>query len=928
MNPQWGEPRVPRLARALVAVVTPDDDRAFVLADLGEEYARLRAEAGPWAARGWYWRQAVAAVRPGLGRRFARRTTVVDRVATDRRAHWPASLGGDLKYAARRLRQAPLVAVVTVASLGLGIGATTTVFSVANSLLLRTSSAITDPDGVLSIYTVAQSDPVFGQTSFPDFVTLDSDVQSLDTVAALRIGAVQYGEGDAARPVMVEIVTADFFDVLGARPALGRVFALEEARPGQAERVTVVSHEFWQRTLGGRPNVLGEQIRLDGKLFTIVGVGPEGLKSRMVEMSIAAWVPAGLPGGFYHATDGEIRDRADREYAVLARAAPGYSVEQVEAELGLLADRLHDEYGDAWEDARSQPLAFRVVGANPGVLPPEFRFAFGAAAAVALAGACLILLIACANVAGLLLAQGHERRQEIAVRAALGAGRRRLIRMLFVESALVALASCGIGVLAARAILASMGSVALPIAVPLEFDFGLDLRVLLFALAVSAAACFAFGLLPALSGSRADLVPALKAGHDAPGGGSFRLRRLLVVAQVAASLVLLVGAGLVLRSTTAVLDADLGFEPDRIAVVSKDLSFQEYSAPDAMVVFREVAARIAASPDVEEVALSTAVERVFDDLMLAEVRPDGYEADDDAPIQVRMNAIDPSYFSMLHMTLASGRPLTDEDRPGAERVALVNQAFVARYWPGQPAEGRTIGLRSLQLSGTTVRGLNDQLMVVGVVRDPAEIPSKESWSELGASTVVGVNAKIWVPLAQHPSTGVVIHAKARATAAAIVPVLRREAGTDDVSLIAAQPLEQLISFPMVAQAAVGRAMQWGGAFALVLSFLGIYGIVSFAVTERSREMAIRKAIGARPDQVIRSVMRHGFTLAVWGVAAGLVITVPLAFLIQTELPAIYPLDPVAFGGGVGVILAAAFLASGIPARRLAGLDPMAVLRDE
>jgi predicted permease len=820
------------------------------------------------------------------------------------------------------------VAIVTVASLGLGIGAATTVFSVANSLLLRTSSAVTDPAGILSIYTVTQSDPVFGQTSFPDFVSLDSDAASLDAVAALRLAAVQLGEGESGRPVMVEIVTADFFDVLGARPSLGRVFTREEAQPGLAARVTVVSHEFWERTLGGRPEAIGEQIRLDGKLFTIVGVGPEGLKSRLVEMSLVGWVPAGLPGGFYHATDEEIRDRADREYAVLARANPEYSLEQVEAELGLLAGRLHEEYGEAWEDTRAQPLAFRVVGANPGVLPPEFRMAFGAAAAVALAGACLILLIACANVAGLLLAQAHERRQEIAVRAALGAGRRRLVRMLFVESALVALASCGIGVLAARTILTSMGSVALPIAVPLEFDFGLDLRVLLFAVGVSAFACFAFGLLPALSGSRADLVPALKAGHDTPGGGSFRLRRLLVVAQVAASVVLLVGAGLVLRSTANVLSADLGFTTDRIAVVSKDLSFHQYSASDAMVEFRDIAASIAAHPDVEAVALSTAVERVFDDLVLADVRPDGYAAADDVPLQVRMNAVDPGYFSMLQMTLASGRPLTDNDRLGTERVALVNEAFAARYWPGQPAQGRTIRLVGVQAPGTNLRGLNDQLTVVGVVRDPAEIPSAESWSELGASTVVGINAKIWVPLAQHPSTGVVIHAKSRTSAAGIVSVLRSKAGADDVPLIAAQPLEQLISFPMVAQGAVGRAMRWGGAFALVLSFLGIYGIVSFAVTERSREMAIRKAMGARPDQVIRRVMRHGFVLAVWGVGAGLVIAVPLAFLVQAELAAVHPLDPIAFGGGVAVILAAAFLASGLPARRLAGLDPMAVLRDE
>jgi len=926
MTPHDREIRAPRFARTLIALVTSPDDRAFVLADLGDEFARLRSARGWWAARAWYWRQALAAIRPGIGRRLDQRDRLVG--VDPRRPRRLMSIGSDVTYALRRLRQAPLVALVTIVSLALGIGATTTVFSVANSLLLHDSSAIADPDGVLAIYTVPASDPVFGQTSFPDFVTLSTEVQSLQSVAAVRVAAVQLGDGERGRPAMVEMVTPQFFEVLGARPSVGRVFSDEEGQPGRAERVAVLSHDFWQRNMGGRPDVLGEKIRLDGKLFTIIGVGPEDLRSRLADLRLVAWVPVGLPGGFYHATDLELTDRADREYAVLARARPEYSTQQVDAELSLVATRLHDEYGDAWENEGNDPFIFRVVAGNPGLLPPEFGLALGATAAVALAGALLILLIACANVAGLLLAQGHERRQEIAVRAALGAGRGRLVRMLFVESAMLALVSCAAGMLVTRGVLTSISSVALPIGVPFDFNFTLDVRVLAFAVGMSLVACFAFGLLPALAGSRAALVPGLKAGRRTPaGGGSMRIRRLLIVGQVAASLVLLVGAGLLLRSTANVLSSDLGFSTDRIAVVSKDFSFDDRDAPKAMVALRELAGRIEAHPEIEQVALSTAVERVFDDMTIADVRPDTYDGGDE-PLLVRLNAVDPEYLTMLQLEIAGGRSLTSNDQLGSDRVALVNQAFASRHWPGQSPIGHTMRLKSMRQPGTTNRGLDDLVTVVGVVRDPIAPDSVGSGGELGAASVVGVNARIWVPLAQYPSTRVMIHARSRTSAAAIVPILREETGLDEVPLIAAQPLEDLIAFPMKIQASVGRVMRWGGLFALVLSFLGIYGIVSFAVTERSREMAIRKALGARQDEVVRRVMRHGLTLAVWGVAVGLTLTIPVAFLARHDLAAVHPLDPVAIGGGVGVILLAALLASGLPARRLASVDPMAVLRDE
>lgn len=920
---------VPGFARRLVGLVTPDDTRQDVLDDLAEEYARQGVSVGWGAARRWYWRQALAAVLPGLRRRLTSPLSPLPSPSQSR--SWCSGLLSDATYALRRVTGVPLVAIVTIVSLAIGIGATTAVFAVSQGLVTTSTTAIGDPDGVMSIYTVTEDDPVFGQTSIPDFLALEQDATSLDRVAAFRLGAVGFSATTAPsqvteRPVIVESVTADFFAVLQARLTQGRWVTPEESLLGSARHVAVLSYDFWQSAFNGE-DVLGHQIRLDGQVFTVIGIGPQGLRGRIADMRIAAWVPVGLPGGFYHADDEEVRDRADREYSILARAAPGTSAEQVAAELSTLATRLHAEHAASWEDSTGHPLSFRVVAANPGGLPPEFRSALLAAAALVLAGAVLILLIACANVAGLLLAHAHERRQEIAVRAALGASRWRLVRLHFLESLVLGLAGGALGVLGARAAVTLLGTVTLPIGVPLEFDFGLDVRAVAFAFAVSLLACVAFGLLPALAGSQVDLLSSLKVGRLGKSGRHVRLRRCLVVAQVASSLMLLTGAGLVMGSATRTLDSDLGFSTDRIAIASKSVSTRSGSPQEALIEFEALAARLQSRPEVEAVALATSVERVLDDLITADVDAPANGTGRPAPLTVTMNAVSPEYLSLLGMKVTRGRGLTADDRLGTPRVVIVNDALADRLWPDADPVGQRLEMTGHTAGGRQVQDADQSLLVVGVIRDPEQSRTVAP-SEIGAGALVARRPRIWVPLSQQPDTRVVFHLKWRGDVQQALAALRADVVGTDTPLVAPQTLDQLMAFPMAVPKAVAQAMRWAGAFALALSFLGIYGIVAFTVTERSREMAIRKAIGARTDQVVGHVMRVGLSLAAWGIGVGLAVTIPMSFLLRGTVEGIDPLDPTALSLGVGVVLCATLVASAIPARRLVSVDPMQVLRDE
>jgi predicted permease len=723
--------------------------------------------------------------------------------------------------------------LVTVLSLGIGIGLTTSVFAVGNAFLLQSPGGLTNTDGLVALYTSDEEGRLYDATSYPDVEDMAREANVFEAVTAIRPGVVRWTEGEASRRVLVEIVNGNYFHTLGVTLPLGRPFAPEETEVGSAQPVTVVSYEFWQRRFGGDPSVLGRTIRLDDRSFTIIGVAPEGLLGRFLRLKVDAWVPLGLPGGIYHSTPKELVDRTAREYMVYGRLQPGLSVPQAQARLNVLASRLHEEYPSAWVDDHGTARKLTVLSEKDARVRPDMRAALAAGTAFLLAGAGFVLLIACVNVAGLFLARALKRRREIAIRLSLGAGRVRVVRLLLVEALLLALAGGGVGVGIASATARFLSAIPFPLDVPLSFDVGIDARVLLFALGTALATCLLFGLVPALRASRPDLVGVLKGAESESGRRRFSLRGGLVVLQVGASLVLLVGTGLCLRSSGALASLDPGLHPDGIALASwretKDGVGEEGGRQEILSLLE----RVSASPEIGDAAVASAAElSAWVASSSAKVLVDGYAAPPDQEPVVGSNVVTPGYFEMLGMRPIRGRTLRPSDNAGAANVALVNETFVRTFWPGESGLGRRFTILERRAFGKPSAYRPREVTVVGVLRDVRVAPDQDA------------EPYFWTSFLQDYTPMVVFHARGRTGAAPAVPELRRIVQDDpnELPLVSAQTYADLIAFNTMGQRIAVKAFAWTGSFALLLALMGIYGIVSFAVSQRMREMAIRQGL--------------------------------------------------------------------------------------
>lgn len=910
-----GSPRPPALARWVITHACPVEDRAFVVSDLEEEFETRSGEDGGFRARWWYRSQVAGSLVPCAARRLREAAATVASLRGDG-LH---GLGGDTRYAVRRLAATPVQVLVTVLSLGIGIGLATSVFAVGNAFLLQSSGGLTNTAGLVAVYTSDEGGGRYDASSYPDVEDMARARNVFQAVTAIRPGVVRWTEGESARRLLVEIVNGNYFRVLGVKLLLGRPFAPEETVVGSAHPVTVVSYEFWQRRLGGDPSVLGQTIRLDDRTFTIIGVAPKGLLGRFLRLKVDAWVPLGLPGGIYHSTPGELVDRSAREYLVYGRLQPGLSVVQAQARLNALASRLHEDYPSEWVDDHGAPRQLTVLSEKDARVRPDMRAAMAAGTAFLLAGAAFVLLIACINVAGLFLARALKRRREIATRLSLGAGRARVVRMLLVEALLLALAGAGVGIGIASATARFLSAIPFPMDVPLSFGVGIDARVLLFALATALGTCLLFGLVPALRASRPDLVGVLKGGERDSGGRWFSLRGGLVVLQVGASLVLLVGTGLCMRSSGALASVDPGLNPAGIALASwretKAAVGEEGGRQEILALLE----RVSANPEISQAAVASVAElSPWVASSSARIAVDGYMPPPGQEPVVGSNVVTPGYFEMLDMRPLRGRTLQSSDDAGAARVALVNETFVRKFWPGESGLGRRFTIGQRRMFGKPFAYTARAVTVVGVLRDVRTTPAQEA------------EPYIWTSFLQDYTPLVVFHARGRTGAAGAVPVLRRIVQDDpkEVPLVSARTYTDLIAFNTLGQRIALKAFAWTGSFALLLALMGIYGIVSFAVGQRTREMAIRQAVGASRGTVLRAIVLDGMKLTAAGAGLGLLIVIPVAALAKSALFGVSPVDPAALVGGIGVLLAAALAATLLPARRAVHIDPMRILREE
>jgi putative ABC transport system permease protein len=828
---------------------------------------------------------------------------------------WLDNLVLDARQGIRTLAKTPVVAVVTILSLGLGIGASTAVFTIGNAFLFTDPGGLVAPENLVAIYTSSDRGRLYDETSFQDYLDIAADSRSLADVAAYRVGVLNAGDARRRDRIITELVTGNYFAVLGVTPALGRFFDADETVIGNAHRVMVLSYRAWQERFGGARDVVGREWRLDGEVFTVVGVAPEGLRGRFLRLDIEGWIPLGIPGGTYHATPDELANRGDRDYQVLGRLRSGATRADASAEMAVLAQRLHAAYPDQWEDARGRPYVFTVLSEKDSRVPPDARTALAAAAALLLVGSLMILLLVCANVGGVLLARAGRRARELAVRSSLGANRGRLIRLLLTESALLATAGGALGVYLAYLVTRMFRSIPLPVDIPFRFDITLDHRVVIFAAVVSVGAALAAGLAPALQASGTELMTAMKAepgGTSRPGRRS-RLRSFLVVFQVAVAVVILASAGLMFRSLRAGLAADPGMDVQGVAVTWASPPRQDLAPAALRRYFLDIEERLRARPEIDQVSLSRMAEAnlMMDGTALLQIEDGG-----ETP-QVRFNAVTPGYLEMFGLRVIRGRTLRMTDRPGAPLVAVVNEAFLRRYLPGTPGPGGRIRVARWIDFGQALARPPATLDIVGVVADRA-FP--------GESPV----PRVWTSFLQDDPVRAIVYVRGRGSAASLVPILRQEIETrpDDVTLIDPMPYADLLDMRFMGHRLLARITALAGLFALILAVMGVYGVVSFAVAQRFREMAIRQAMGARRRQVVTNLLAGGMRMTAVGLLVGLALAVPLAFLSRSLLFGVSPLDPLAIGAPTLILAAAAGLASLVPTHRLLRTTPMQVLRDE
>ncbi len=808
----------------------------------------------------------------------------------------------DVRYALRQLARSPGFTAVAVLTLSIGIGANTAIFSVVNDLLLRPPAHVVEPERIVSIWTSDFSGPPYGTSSYPDYEAFREQRDVMADVAAFGLVAGNLVEAEETVRLKIEQVTPNYFDVLGVRAAQGRLLV-----PGEADErapVVVLGHALWRNRFGADPAVVGRTVRINSGTFTIVGVAPEGFEGGQRAFGgVDAWVPLEALAG---AGVSRRAVRGARSLTVLGRLQPGVSLEQARARYAVVASQLLAAYPEEWRDVTNRGRAITILPESESRVPPELRGFVVGFLGLLLAGFSLVLLICCVNVANLLLARGAARVRDVAIRVSLGAPRARLVRQLMTESVALAALGCGGAIIVTYAAAGALAGFRPP--GDLTLEVGVDWRVLGFALAAAVTAAAIFGLAPALNLTRLGASAALKDGALAGvGKRRFGLRGALIAAQVSVSLVLLVGAGLFLRSLQQAATVDPGFDADDVVVASFDLRTQGYTEQRGRAFFSELTERIAGLPDVQAVTLAMKVP-LSGDSGRRRAGVEGYEPQVGEDMEFNFNVVGPEYFEVMRVPLVSGRGFTATDREGGPQVAVVNEAFAARYWPGQDP----LGKRLTSFSGAT------SIEVVGIARDG-------KYQMLTEAPL----PYVYRPFLQDYEE-MTLHVRLARDADAFLPLLRSEirAVDGELPILRLASMRSEMAFATFPQRVAATLLGACAGLALLLAAVGLYGVVAYAVSQRTREIGIRMALGASRHAVVRMVLRGSMKVVAIGLAIGLALALAAGRAIESFLGDVSSADPIALVAGPLVLIACALVASWLPARRAARIDPMKALREE
>ena len=824
------------------------------------------------------------------------------------------SLLADIRFALRWLRRSPGFAVVAVTSLAVGIGFNTALFAIVDTLLFR-PLPIAHPERLADVYTstMGSAEDRFSTTSYPDYLDLAWQNAVFEDLIGYSpmVGALSLDHG--SRLMLGEIVTSNYFRVLGVRPVLGRAFAPEDDAP-DAPRVAMVSYRYWTQELGGAAAVVGGTLRLHGVLYTIVGITPRGFKGMTSILSPDVWVPISgaldvVPVGIHDSLPSptgttRLDRRGERWLFLKGRLKAGATAGQARANLDLLMAGIEAANPVTNKNRRTLVRAAGEVYVHPVVDPVMVPIAAGLMVVVG-----LVLLIACANVASMLLARASARQKEISIRLAIGASRGRLVQQLITESVVLSTVGAVAGGILAWWITRIVSSLNLPILFPVALTVGLDVRALVFTVGATLLAGLLAGLAPALKASSPNLVADLRgeAVVSRAAGWRWTLRDMLVAGQMAITAMLLVVSALLTRSLVAAQTADVGFQAHRLALVSLDTGMIRYSVEQNRRFYDQALERIRAIPGVESVALATYVPFSLNTNSWTIWIP-GWQRTDERGVEVNVTRVSPEYFQTMGVAILQGRGFTGDDRPETPRVAIVNETMARRYWPGGSAIGKTFQNRGA--SGLVYE-------IVGVSADHKVMTVAE-----------GPTPFIHVARSQQPNSYNVIIARTGGDAAALVREMRRELLAIEPGLVfvESQTMDAEVGkrlFPLRASAWVVSVV---GLVAMALAAIGLYGVIAYSVARRTREIGIRVALGARPGSVIALVIRQGLVVAVVGLAVGCALAGIAAHQIASVLYGIGAADPVSWVGAAAVLLGVAAFANMIPARRAARITPSAALR--
>jgi len=812
----------------------------------------------------------------------------------------------DIRYATRLLARSPIFTITSVLSLSAGIAAATAIFSLTDALLLRPRPGVVNPATLVDIGR-SNNGSGLDNFSYPIFEAMRANSRQLEGMAAQELTPQVMSLGDArsSERVFAALVSGTYFGVVGAKPALGRFFLPEEDATTDTHPVIVLSYDFWARRFGRSRDVLGQTLNLNKRPYTIVGVAEEGFTGTTF-VGTDFWVPMAMDAAV-HAADRSLRDAPDAVWMMaIGRLKPGVSIRQARDELQAIMHNFLAARGDN-ERLKQWGVAMTPSARIPGPMALPVQAFVGVLGALTL----LVLLIACSNVAGMLVARGVDRRRELATRLAVGASRARLLRQLLLEGLTLAAIAGALSVPLTWWLVSLLEAWLPSIPVPIAIDLQVDPRVLAVAMVLSCLAALAFALLPALQSTRLDVSPALRGSHASSDRRRARLRQALVIGQVGVALLLLVAAGLFLRSLQEAAAIDVGMTVADVDTLQIDPRIGGYKTDEeGLRLVEAIRERLLGVPGVTSVGASRMVPLQGGRLGLGSLRAPGYAgANGSDHVSADWDVVSAGYFETLGVGISQGRSFTTRDRDGAPFVIIVNQTFADAVWPGQNPIGKTL-----------IQGQDTPrtLEVVGVARN-----AKYGYVSDGPRNFV------YVPLAQQFLSQVTFYVRHTSGPSRINDLRRAVADVDPLlAIVHSETLKDATMLALLPQRLAAWIAGSVGTIGLFLAALGLYGLTAFSVAQRRREIAIRLAVGASPGAVLWLVLRQAIVLASIGGVIGLALAAAFSAVVGSFLIGLGPIDVRAFGVAFALLASVMFFSAWTPARRAARMDPVDSLRAE